>query len=44
MPAWQDGDGKIIIHCLDIDQPVAAQMAEEETLFIRALGVNPNDD
>ncbi len=44
LPAWQQGDGTITIHCLDVDQPVAAQMAEEERLFIRALGVDPNDD
>jgi multicomponent Na+:H+ antiporter subunit E len=44
LPAWQDGDGKIIIHCLDVNQPVAAQMAEEEKLFVRALGIDPNND
>lgn len=44
LPAWQDEDGKITIHCLDVDQPVAAQMAEEEKLFVRALGVSAADD
>ncbi len=44
LPAWQDDGGKIVIHCLDVDQPVAAQMAEEEKLFVRALGVGPPDD
>ena len=44
LPAWQHEDGKITIHCLDVDQPVAAQMAEEEKLFVRALGVVPADD
>ena len=44
LPAWQHEDGKITIHCLDIDQPVAAQMAEEEALFVRALGVARSDD
>ena len=39
LPVWQDEKGKIIIHCLDDSQPVAAQMAEEEKLFVRALGV-----
>ncbi len=44
MPAWQDEAGRITIHCLDVGQPVAAQMAREEKLFVRALGVNSNDD
>jgi multicomponent Na+:H+ antiporter subunit E len=39
LPAWQDNEGKIIIHCLDDSQPVAAQMANEEKLFVKALGV-----
>ncbi len=44
LPAWQENGNKITIHCLDVSRPLAAQLAEEETLFIRALGVNPNDD
>jgi multicomponent Na+:H+ antiporter subunit E len=44
MPAWQDDNGKITVHCLDVSQPVAAQMAEEEGLFTRALGVDPKND
>ena len=44
LPAWQHEDGKITIHCLDVDQPIAEQMAEEEKLFVRALGVAPADD
>jgi multicomponent Na+:H+ antiporter subunit E len=31
-------DGRVIIHCLDIAQPVAAQMAENETQFMKVLG------
>ncbi len=44
LPAWQNDDGKIIIHCLDAGQPVAAQMAEEEKLFVRAFGIMAGDD
>ena len=44
LPAWQDAGGKITIHCLDVGQPVAAQMAEEEMRLVRALGIRPNDD
>ncbi len=31
-------DGQVILHCLDIEQPVAAQMAENETYFLKVLG------
>lgn len=44
LPAWQDEHGDVAIHCLDVDLPVAEQMAEEEKLFMRALGVRPADD
>ena len=44
LPALQEDGGKIAIHCLDAAQPVAAQMAEEEKLFIRALGIDRNND
>lgn len=43
LPALQDAGGRITIHCLDVSQPVAAQMAEEEKRFVRALGINSND-
>jgi len=44
LPAWQGAGGEITVHCLDVGQPVAAQMAEEETRLVRALGISPNDD
>ena len=31
------------IHCLDVDQPVVAQLAEDEHLFRRALGEERDD-
>ena len=43
LPAWQDNEGRVTIHFLDDSQPVAAQMAEEEKLFVRALGVRGGD-
>jgi len=43
LPAWHDDSGKITIHCLDISQPVAVEMAEEEKRFVRALGISSND-
>ncbi len=44
LPAWREAGGQITIHCLDVGQPVAVQMAEEEKLFVRALGISSNDD
>jgi multicomponent Na+:H+ antiporter subunit E len=38
LPTGTDENGALIIHCLDVDQPVAVNLAVEETLFIRALG------
>lgn len=38
LPTGTDKDGALLIHCLDVDQPVAANVAAEESLFIRALG------
>lgn len=37
VPCGED-DGAIVYHCLDVDQPVAAQLAAEEALLARALG------
>jgi len=34
----------LIIHCLDVGQPVAAQLAEEEALFARVLEDLHSDD
>ena len=38
VPVPADGGGDILIHCLDVTQPVAQQMAREEDRFIRMLG------
>jgi multicomponent Na+:H+ antiporter subunit E len=38
VPADTNEDGALLVHCLDVGQPVAAQLAKEEALFIRALG------
>ena len=32
-----DQDGEVVYHCLDVHQPVAAQLAEEEAALRRAL-------
>jgi multicomponent Na+:H+ antiporter subunit E len=38
LPTGVDENGALLVHCLDVDQPVAANLAEEEALFMRALG------
>jgi multicomponent Na+:H+ antiporter subunit E len=37
LPAGTDANDRLMVHCLDIEQPVAANMAAEQTLFVRAL-------
>jgi len=32
-----DENGQLVYHCLDVDQPVAAQLAAEEAALLRAL-------
>ncbi len=38
LPTGTDESGALLVHCLDVGQPVAANLAEEEALFIRAFG------
>lgn len=38
LPCGHDGAGNLVIHCLDVAQPVAEQLAAEETLLVQALG------
>jgi multicomponent Na+:H+ antiporter subunit E len=38
LPTGLDETGALVVHCLDTEQPVVAQMAAEEALLIRALG------
>jgi multicomponent Na+:H+ antiporter subunit E len=43
VPSGADESGAEIVHCLDLDQPVAAQLAVEEALLGRALGRGRTD-
>jgi multicomponent Na+:H+ antiporter subunit E len=43
LPSGFDENGALIIHCLDVNQPIVAQLTEEETLFAGALGVRVTD-
>ena len=38
LPAGSDGDDALLVHCLDVDQPVAASFAAEEARFRRMIG------
>lgn len=43
LPVEDEGDA-LVFHCLDVGQPVAAQLATEEAAFIRALGFLPGQE
>jgi multicomponent Na+:H+ antiporter subunit E len=38
LPTGANDGGELLVHCLDVGQPVAANLAAEERLFIRAIG------
>ena len=38
LPTGTNEQGAVLVHCLDTSQPVAANLAAEEQLFIRAFG------
>jgi multicomponent Na+:H+ antiporter subunit E len=44
LPAGTDDSGAVVIHCLDVGQPVVAHMTAEQELFVRALGTGAADD
>lgn len=43
VPVGSDQSGALVIHCLDIRQPVAAQLAAEEALLVRVIGGAPGN-
>jgi multicomponent Na+:H+ antiporter subunit E len=38
LPTGTDEQGALLVHCLDMRQPVAANLKAEEQLFMRAFG------
>ena len=38
VPTGANERGELLVHCLDVGQPVTAQLAAEEALFARAFG------
>ena len=43
VPVGSDQNGALVIHCLDVRQPVAAQLAAEEALLVRIIGGAPGN-
>jgi multicomponent Na+:H+ antiporter subunit E len=43
LPTGTDRNGAVLIHCLDISQPVVAELSSDEDLFRRMLGGAPHD-
>lgn len=43
VPTGYEERAGILIHCLDVEQPVVAQLAVEEALFVRAIGEASSD-
>ena len=43
LPAGSDENGDLVIHCLDVSQPVVEQLAAEETALQQVLAGAPND-
>jgi multicomponent Na+:H+ antiporter subunit E len=43
LPAGIDDSGALLYHCLNVEQPVAAQLTIDEGLLLQALG-GTNDD
>lgn len=43
VPTGPDESGTLLVHCLDVDQPVVAQLSEEESLLCEAMGWEPRD-
>jgi multicomponent Na+:H+ antiporter subunit E len=44
VPTGSAEKGELLIHCLDVGQPVAAQLTEEEALFARVVKDLRRDD
>ena len=43
LPCGADDRGGLVIHCLDVDQPVIEQLGAEETLLLEVLGGRRSD-
>jgi multicomponent Na+:H+ antiporter subunit E len=43
VPTGTDPRDRLLIHCLDVEQPIMAQLTAEEALFARVIGWRPGD-
>jgi multicomponent Na+:H+ antiporter subunit E len=43
LPAGSDRSGAVIVHCLDVDQPVMDELSVDEGMLTRVLGTGRND-
>jgi multicomponent Na+:H+ antiporter subunit E len=43
VPAGANESGALVVHCLDVGQPVGAQLGAEEAMLARALGAPRGD-
>ena len=43
VPVGTDPRNQLLVHCLDVEQPVTAQLAAEETVFARVIVEAPSD-
>lgn len=43
LPAGSNDSGAVVVHCLDVGQPVQANLAADEELLTRALGLGHDD-
>jgi len=43
LPSGSDANGDLVIHCLDVSQPVLEQLAAEEAVLRQVLGEAPDD-
>ena len=43
VPTGSDASGGLVVHCLDVKQPVIAQLAAEEAVFARVVAEAPRD-
>jgi multicomponent Na+:H+ antiporter subunit E len=41
LPAGTDESGRLIYHCLDVEQPVLQELGREEAQLVAALGASP---
>ncbi|MDQ1342144.1 MAG: multicomponent Na+:H+ antiporter subunit, partial [Pseudomonadota bacterium] len=42
LPAGTDESGRLIYHCLDVEQPVLQELGQEEAQLVAALGAAPD--